>query len=122
MSKTLTLRQLFAACLVGLVLSLGFLFALILRSSQEAGLESAEQFRQQVSDTVADRVKAYLDEAPSTLAHFEREVDSGLIDVHDPVSLRNGILGLLLSNDDISEISFTTGASRGSGASRRCRR
>ena len=52
-------------------------------------------------------MKAYLYEAPSATKSFERELSFGLIDPRNTDSVENGLLSVLLSNNNISEATLT---------------
>jgi adenylate cyclase len=102
-----TLRQVSAFSLLGLLLGLALLFYLVLNGSQQSILQSAERYRELASRQVAEDVASYLKEAPMAVAHFEEEVQYGLIDTKKPDSIQQGLLSLLLANDHISEVTLT---------------
>ena len=102
-----TLRQVSAFSLLGLLLGLALLFYLVLNGSQQSILHSAERYRELASRQVAEDVTSYLQEAPMAVTHFEQQVKYGLIDTKKADSIQQGLLSLLLSNDNISEATLT---------------
>ena len=109
----LTLRKIFVFGFLGMIVGLALLFFLILRGSEKTILESAEQFRRTASEEIAQRITSYLSEAIIAVDNFEKHTRYGLVDLHDPQSIRATLLSLLLANSNISEASFTYGESRG---------
>ncbi len=109
----LTLRKIFVFGFLGMVLGLALLFFLILRGSEKTILQSAEQFRTAASEEISKRITSYLSEAIVAVDDFEKHTRYGLVDLHNPQSIRAALLSLLLANDNISEASFTSGESRG---------
>lgn len=108
-----TLRQLFGFSLLGLVLGLALLFYLVLDRSQQTILQSAERYRELASQEVARQVTTYLDEAPMAITEFESHVRYGLTSLDKKKSIEQGLLYLLLSNDNLSEATLTFAKSRG---------
>ncbi len=108
-----TLRGVFALSLLGLALSLAILFYLVLDASKRTILKSAERLRDEISREIALRVIDYLNEAPLAVAHFEKQVDYGLVDPRNAASIHAGLLSLLLANGHISEATFTFAESTG---------
>jgi hypothetical protein len=78
-------------------------------------LRSSERYRDLASREVAQRVTTYLDEAPMAVTHFEQQVKYGLIDPRKTDSVEQGLLSLLLANDNISEATLTYANSKGDG-------
>ena len=108
-----TLRQVSLLSFLGLLLGLALLFYLVLNGSQQSILHSAERYRELASQQVAQDVTSYLKEAPVAVTHFEQQVKYGLIDTKKPDSIQQGLLSLLLSNDNISEATLTFARSEG---------
>ena len=108
-----TLRQVFALSLLGLLLGLGLLFYLIFNGSERTILESSEQLRDRTSREMVNRVSDYLQEAPMAVADFERQIKYGLVDPAKVDSIHDGLMSLLLANQNISEASFTYATSPG---------
>jgi len=110
-----TLRQVFSFSLLGLLLGLAVLFYLVLHGLEKTLLRSSERYRDLASREVAQQVTAYLNEAPMAVTHFEQEVKYGLIDPRKTDSVEQGLLSLLLANDNISEATLTYANSTGKG-------
>lgn len=108
-----TLRQVFGLSLLGLLLGLALLFYLVLNGSQQSILHSAESYRELASREVGDEVTTYLTEAPMAVTHFEQQVKYGLIDTKKADSIEQGLLSLLLSNENISEATLTYATGKG---------
>jgi adenylate cyclase len=108
-----TVRQLFAFSLLGLLLGLSLLFYLVLHASEEATLNSSERYRELASRYVAHLITSYLDEAPMAVTRFQEEVNYGIIDTGSVDSVEQGLLSLLLANDNLSEATLTFAKSRG---------
>ena len=108
-----TLRQVFGFSLLGLLLSLGLLFYLVFKGSEQTILKSSERLRNLASLQVAGRVTDYLNEAPRAVTHFEKQVSYGLVDPTNASSIQAELLSLLLGNANISEASFTYAESTG---------
>lgn len=109
----LTLRQVFALSLLGLLLSLALLFYLIFNGSKRTILQSSEQLRDRASTEIVNRVTDYLQQAPMAVSDFERQIQYGLVDPSRVDSIHAGLMSLLLSNQNISEASFTYAKSTG---------
>ena len=108
-----TLRQLFGFSLLGLVLGLALLFYLVFDRSEQTILQSSERYRKLASQEVEQQVAAYLDEAPMAINHFEQKIKYGLIDPETKKSVEQGLLSLLLTNDNLSEATLTYAKSTG---------
>ena len=109
----LTRQQVFGLSLLGLFLGLALLFYLVLNNTQQTILQSAERYRNLAGREVGREVTAYLDEAPMAVGHFEQDVKYGLVNTADPESIRQGLLSLLLANDNISEATLTYANGKG---------
>jgi adenylate cyclase len=101
-----TLRNIFAFSLMALLLGLALLFYQVLKGWQQTILESSERYRDLAGREVAQRVTAYLNEAPLAVAQFEQQIEFG-------DSVERGLLSLLLANDNISEATLTYADSKG---------
>ena len=108
-----TLRQVFGFSLLGLVLGLALLFYLVSNRSEKTILDSSESYRDLASREVAYRVTTYLDEARMAVRYFEQQVKYSLIDPRKIDSIEQGLLSLLLGNENISEATLTFANSRG---------
>src|ERR1700677_834723 len=108
-----TLRQVFALSLLGLLLSLALLFYLVFAGSERTIQESSERLRDRASREMVNRVTDYLEEAPMAVSQFEREIQYGLVNTGKVDSIHDGLMSLLLANENISEASFTYATSTG---------
>jgi adenylate cyclase len=109
----LTLNRVFVVSLVGLVAGLTLLFWLAYGGLRKALLQSADESRAKNSAVIAQSITDNLGQAPAAAEHFESMLAEGLTNPADVHSLRDGLLALLLQNDDISEATFTFAKSRG---------
>lgn len=108
-----TFGQVFAFSLVGLIAILAVLFHLVSSSSRETITQSSERIRDEASGAIAERITRFLGEAPETVRQFQREVDHGLVAVHEARDLEPALLALLLANGNLSELTFTYGEDEG---------
>ncbi|SDT95515.1 adenylate cyclase [Verrucomicrobium sp. GAS474] len=115
MRFTLTLRRLFLLSLFGLVAGLAVLFWQILSVSETTLLRSAEQFQSQVAHEAAKGITDYLGQAPSAVSLFEKGMNQGLVRVGETASVRSALLSLLLADESLSEVSFTSATTVGTG-------
>jgi adenylate cyclase len=113
----LTLNRVFAISLAGLLAGLGLLFWQVFHGLEDALLKSADEARDRDSAAIAQSVTDYLNHAPGAVAKFESLLAARLTNPSDSVSLRDGLLTLLIHNADISEATFTFAKSRGLDAS-----
>jgi len=108
-----TFGQVFAFSLVGLIAILAVLFHLVSSSSRETIMQSSERIRDQAGTSIAERITRFLGEAPETVRQFQREVDHGLVAVHEARDLDPALLALLLANGNLSELTLTFGEDQG---------
>jgi adenylate cyclase len=108
-----TLGQVFGLSLLGLAAVLGLLFYLLFHLSRETAIESSERIRDGASREIGERVTSFLSKAPDAVDHFQEEVDLGLLNVRDPISVEHALFALLLSTTDIAEMTFTYGTKIG---------
>ena len=104
-----TLGQVFGLSLLGLIAVLAVLFYTVFKLSRETVIESSERIRDGASREIGERVTQFLTEAPNTVEQFQQEVDRGLVDARDPAAIEPALFALLLSTDDIAEMTFTYG-------------
>ena len=109
----LTLNRVFLISLLGLLAGLALLFWVAFNGLQNALLDSAQQSRDRNSAVISQSVEDNLSQAPAAAQHFESLLAAGLTNPADVHSLRNGLLTVLLQNDDISEATFTFAKSAG---------
>jgi adenylate cyclase len=112
----LTLHRVFLFSLLGLIAGLALLFCLAFYGLQTALLKSADESRAKNSAVIGQSITDNLGQAPAAAEHFESLLAEGLTNPADVHSLRDGLLAVLLENDDISEATFTFGKSRGFSA------
>jgi adenylate cyclase len=110
-----TIRQVFGFSLLGLLVGLALLFYLVMNGLEKTLLRSSERYRDLAGREVAQQVTNYLNEAPLAVTHFEKQVKYGLVDFRSTDSVEQGLLSLLLANDNISEATLTSANSTGSG-------
>ena len=103
----LTLGQVFGLSLFGLATMLAALFYFVFESSRDATIESSERLRDQASREIAGRIATFLEPAPETVAQFQREVSSGLVEARDPRSVEQALFKLLLANPNLGEVTLT---------------
>ena len=104
----LTLNRVFILSLAGLLAALGVLYLVVFDGLRSAFLKSASQAGDVDSQVIRDSVSDYLSQAPDTVENFTSLLRMGLVRPDDAGSLRDGLLTILLRNEDISEATFTT--------------
>jgi len=109
----LTLNRVFAASLLGLLGGLGLLLTLVFYGVQNALIKSAQLAQDQKSAVIAQSVTEQLGQAPAAVDKFGSMIKAGIVNTSDPMSLRNGLMTLLLGNEAISEATFTYAKSSG---------
>jgi adenylate cyclase len=108
-----TLSQVFVLGLLGAVAMLALLFALVFRASRATIVESSERIRDQAAREVGDRVAGFLARAPERVRQFQAEISGGLVDARDPAALERTLFALLLSDDNLGELSLTYATATG---------
>ena len=76
-------------------------------------MESSNRIRDGASREISQRVTTFLSRAPETARQFQLELNRGLLDARDHLALEAALFSLLLSNRDISELTFTYGEKTG---------
>jgi adenylate cyclase len=109
----LTLNRVFLFSLLGLIAGLTLLFWVAFAGLENALLKSAEESRAENSAVISQSITDNLSQAPAAARHFESLLAEGLTNPADVHSLRDGLLAVLLQNDDISESTFTFARSSG---------
>jgi adenylate cyclase len=102
-----TLGRLFGWSIIGLAAVLGLLFYIVFRGSRQTIMESSDRIRDGASRKIGERVASFLSKAPEAARQFQLELNRGLVDGRDPLAIESAQFGLLLSNRDISEVTFT---------------
>jgi adenylate cyclase len=105
----LTLGQVLALSLLGLAVTLGILFAVVLNESRAAIIESSERIRDQASSEITERVTSFLSKAPDTVSAFQQQIKLGLVNPSDPQAVESALFALLLAKSEVSEITLTHG-------------
>ena len=108
-----TLGQIFGLSLLGLVAVLAALFYIVFHGSRETIMESSNRIRDGASREISERVTSFLSKAPEAVRQFQRELSRGLVDARNPLVVEPALFGLLLSNSDIGELTFTYGEETG---------
>jgi adenylate cyclase len=108
-----TFGQVFAFSLVGLIAILALLFHFVSVSSRDTLLESSESIRVQIGHGIGERITRFLNEAPKTAQQFQREVQLGLVDPHDPKAIEPALFALIIANPDLNELTLTYGEEQG---------
>lgn len=107
MNRGLTLRRTLWLALVGLTITVALLFGVLLRRWGDSLLSVSERLRDAASRSAEAMVTGLLAGAGRSLRSVASEVRSGIIDVDDPLSVEKALLGQILGNADISEVTFT---------------
>jgi len=102
-----TLGRIFGLSIIGLAAVLGLLFYVVFDESQQTIMESSDRIRDQASNEISERVASFLSKAPEAVRQFQLELNRGLVDGRDLLAIESAQFGLLLSNRDISEVTFT---------------
>ncbi len=113
-SSRITLAQLFSISLIGAVALLGLLFYLLFQTSQASIMQASDNLRGEASRVLAEKVTSYLGQAEEIEENFQAEVNHQVFDPKDPAALETLLFTLLLTNDNLSEISLTYGEKIGS--------
>jgi len=114
-------------------LTLGMAFAIVLALAFAAGaaiayrmmqawrdslLSAADELRESASQRADETVRATLADAQRVLEAVEAQVQAGIIQPSDPVSLEGGLLAPLLDHPLLTEIALTRDARSGPAAAR----
>ena len=102
-----TLGRIFGWSIIGLAAVLGLLFYVVFHGSQQTIMESSHRIRDQASNEISERVASFLSKAPEAARQFQLELNRGLVDGRDLLAIESAQFGVLLSNRDISEVTFT---------------
>ena len=113
----ITLGQVFALSLLGLMLLLALLFSLVLNGTQQSILQSSRRSQMEASREIAQRVRDYLGKAEKALAQVENQVQHEAIDPRNPIAIESALFSILLSDENISEVTLTQAEMTGYDAS-----
>ncbi len=109
MRKSPTLGQVFALSLLGLIVLLGLLFYLVSEASRRTLTKSSERIRDNASREISGRVTKFLAAAPDAVKDFQQQVSRGLVNAHSPQAVETSLFALLLSNQNLGEVTLTYG-------------
>lgn len=109
----ITLAQLFGVSFIVLIALLGLLFYFLFNASRASVIEASDDLRDAASRELADRVTSYLNQAMEALDSFQEEITHEVFNPKDPVELETFLFSLILTNPNLSEISFTYGEKTG---------
>lgn len=105
----ITLAQLVSISLIVLIGLLGLLFYLLLKTSQTSIMEASNNLRDAASRKLANQVTSYLDQAKQVEDSFQAEIKHKIFNPKDSIAIETALFSLILTNSNISEISFTFG-------------
>lgn len=105
--RGLTLGRALTLALGGLALVVALLLGLLLRRWGDSLLAASEGLRDAASRSAEGVVTRTLGGAESSLRDVEMQARSGALSVDDPLSVERALFSLLLSNADLSEVTFT---------------
>ncbi len=105
----ITLAQLFSISFLVLIALLGLLFYVLFQTSQASIIQASANLRDDASRELSEKVVSYLNQAKQVEASFQEEIDHRVFDPKDPIALETILFSLLLTNSNLSEISFTYG-------------
>lgn len=109
----ITLAQLFGISFIVLIALLGLLFYFLFNASRASVIEASDDLRDAASRELADRVTSYLNQATEALDSFQEEITHEVFNPKDSVDLETVLFSLILTNPNLSEISFTYGEKTG---------
>jgi adenylate cyclase len=104
-----TLGQVFGLSLLALAAALALLFYMVFKLSRESMIETSERIRNGASRVIGERVTSFLAKAPAAVGQFQQQVNRGLVEPRDPLAIESALFALLLSADDLAEITLTYG-------------
>ncbi|HWX17363.1 MAG TPA: hypothetical protein VNY07_12320 [Chthoniobacterales bacterium] len=97
----------FGWSIIGLAAVLVLLFYIVFHGSRQTIMESSYRIRDEASREISERVASFLSKAPEAAQQFQLELNRGLVDGRDLLAIESAQFVLLLSNRDISEVTFT---------------
>ena len=103
----ITLAQLFSISLIVLIALLGLLFYLLLKTSQASIMQASNNLRDAASRELAEKVTSYLNQAKQVEDSFQAEINHEVFNPKDSTAIETILFALILTNSNISEISFT---------------
>ncbi len=105
----ITLAQLFSISLIVLIGLLALLFYVLLQTSRASVIQASDNLRDNASRELAEKVTSYLNQAKQTEDSFQAEINHQVFNPKDPLAIETILFSSLLTNSNLSEISFTYG-------------
>jgi adenylate cyclase len=105
----ITLAQLFSISFIVLIAMLGLLFYLLFKTSQASVMQASDNLRDAASRELAEKATSYLNQAKQIEESFQAEINHGVFTPKDATALETILFTLMLTNSNISEISFIYG-------------
>jgi adenylate cyclase len=105
----ITLAHLFSFSLLGLIALLALLFYLLLHALQASIIQSSYRLRATASREFAEKVTTYLNQLQQVEDGFQAEISHEVFHPKDPISLETVLFTSILTNRNLSEVSFTYG-------------
>lgn len=109
----ITLARLFTLSLFLLIALLALLFFSLFRSSRNSVVQAADHLRDESSRQLAEKVTSYLTQATDVQESFQSEIIHGVFDPKEINALEAALFSFILTNPNLSEISFTFGEKMG---------
>lgn len=109
----ITLAQLFSVCLIVLIALLGLLFYLLFNTSQASVMQASNNLRDAASRELAEKVTTYLDQARQVEDHFQEQIKHAVFNPKDLMALETSLFASMLTNSNLSEVSFIFGEKTG---------
>jgi adenylate cyclase len=105
----ITLAHLFSISLIVLIVLLSLLYYILLKTSKESVMGASDNLRNAASRELAQKVSSYLNQAKEALNSFQSEITHQVFDPRDSKDLETILFSLMLTNSNLSEISFIYG-------------
>jgi adenylate cyclase len=110
-----TLRQLFSATVVALLLGLSALFYILFVGSQRAIMQNASTLRENAARELAGRVREHLAKAEDAQRDIETQIHSGVLPRGDLLALEAALFARLAHHPQLSELTLTYAVPKGRG-------
>ncbi|MDR3623624.1 MAG: adenylate/guanylate cyclase domain-containing protein [Chlamydiales bacterium] len=105
----ITLAQLFSISLIVLIALLCLLFYVLLQTSRTSIMQAADNLRESASRELAEKVTSYLNQAEHIENSFQTLINHQVINPNNSIETETTLFSLLLTNNNLSEISFIYG-------------
>lgn len=109
----ITRAQLFGISLIMLIALLSLLFYVLLQTSRTSIIQASDNLRSVASRELAEKVTSYLDLAQKIEDSFQDEINHQVFNPKDMIAVETTLFSSLLTNENLSEISFTYGEKTG---------